>query len=136
MSVQPSKSISNAELVVMECIWQHSQLDPKALTSLLDGKVDWHENTIRTLLLRLLKKGYVRRESYGRAFRYRAATSRKEYVSQRIELCIDELFEGSTTTFLETVIDLATITNSDISRLTGLLDKKRKLPLNAISSRL
>lgn len=135
MSVQPSKSISNAELVVMECIWQHSQLDPKALTSLLNGKVDWHENTVRTLLLRLLQKGFVNRERHGRAFRYRAVMSREDYASQRIKLCIDELFEGSTTAFLETIINITTITNSDISSLKGLLDKKRKLPLNAVSSR-
>jgi BlaI family penicillinase repressor len=125
MSGPELKSISKAEFVVMECIWKHSKLDSKGLASVLDGKVDWHENTIRTLLLRLVKKGFVSRENIGRSFRYRAVIPRSTYVSQRIQICTDELFEGNSARLLETIISNAFISESDIRNLMTVLDQKQ-----------
>jgi BlaI family penicillinase repressor len=125
--VNLKKPISKAEFVVMECIWNQPSLVPKPLSSLIGDDIAWHKNTIRTLLLRLVTKGYVSRRKDGRSFRYSAIISRDEYVNCCLTKCIEDLFKGSAIALLSTVTSQSFLCENDIDHLSALLAKKKRL---------
>src|SRR6202040_4404599 len=66
----------------MEVLWQtDSALTVRQVSNGLDQRELAH-TTVMTVLDRLAKKGFARRERDGRAWRYRAAATREAYVTE------------------------------------------------------
>ena len=66
----------------MDVLWE--SLDPLTVRQ-VSGKLterDLAHTTVMTVLDRLAKKGFARRERDGRAWRYRAAATREAYVTE------------------------------------------------------
>lgn len=74
----------------MEVLWESS--DPMTVrqvgVSLIDR--DLAHTTVMTVLDRLTKKGFVRRQRVGRAWRYRPAESREAYVTELMLTALDQ----------------------------------------------
>jgi predicted transcriptional regulator len=70
------------ERAVMEVLWaRDAPATVRDVVAALPNR-DLAYTTVMTVLDRLRKKGVVRREPAGRAWRYRAAASKDEYVTQ------------------------------------------------------
>ena len=66
----------------MEVLWEASDpLTVRQVSGLLTDR-DLAHTTVMTVLDRLAKKGFARRQRVGRAWRYRAAESREAYVTE------------------------------------------------------
>src|SRR6204780_4642172 len=66
----------------MEVLWQtDSALTVRQVSNGLDQR-DLAHTTVMTVLDRLAKKGFARRERDGRAWRYRPAATREAYVTE------------------------------------------------------
>ena len=55
-------AISEAESQVMGLLWREAPQGSEELVAALQPETAWHENTVRTLLNRLVRKGAVRAE--------------------------------------------------------------------------
>ena len=64
----PPVSITEAESVVMQVLWNRSPMPTEDIVSALEGEQHWQEATIKTLLNRLLKKKAIRAVKDGRRF--------------------------------------------------------------------
>ena len=53
----PLPDISESEWTLMEALWESSPQTASELTKTLRPTINWAENTVRTLLTRLLGKG-------------------------------------------------------------------------------
>ena len=67
--------ISKAEWIVMKTIWARSSATAAEVVEALEGETSWKPKTIMTLLNRLTKKGALRFEKEGRAYRYYPAVA-------------------------------------------------------------
>ncbi|WP_283138769.1 BlaI/MecI/CopY family transcriptional regulator [Rhizohabitans arisaemae] len=76
------KGLGELERHIMDVLWAHSE----ALTAREVGKAmadrDLAPTTVMTVLDRLTRKGFLRRERDGRAWRYHPAESRDAYVAE------------------------------------------------------
>ncbi|MFC4562716.1 BlaI/MecI/CopY family transcriptional regulator [Nocardiopsis mangrovi] len=80
--------LGDLERAVMEVLWQRNEpLTVREVGRALSER-DLAHTTVMTVLDRLAKKGVVARAREGRAWRYRPAASRENYVS---ELMFDAL---------------------------------------------
>ncbi|MCW2900354.1 MAG: transcriptional repressor, CopY family [Streptosporangiaceae bacterium] len=71
----------------MEVLWAHEDAGGQPATArevghALAGERDLAYTTVMTVLDRLAKKGFLRRTRDGRAWRYRPAASREDYVTE------------------------------------------------------
>lgn len=57
--------ISDAELVLMEHIWEKEGIRAAQLVQLEKEEMGWSRNTTYTLLTRMVEKGIIRREDPG-----------------------------------------------------------------------
>jgi BlaI family transcriptional regulator, penicillinase repressor len=74
--------LGDLERVVMDLLWErHEPVSVRVVTRALADR-DLAYTTVMTVLDRLAKKGFVRRERVGRAWQYAPAASREAYVAR------------------------------------------------------
>ena len=119
-------NISDSELVVMQELWKTPQLTARELTDKLMLQTDWSEPTIKTLLLRLLRKNAVKRSKKDKVFIYTALVSKDEYSFMASRSLLDRLFNGLTADFLTCLVKNNSLSSQEINSLKELLDKADK----------
>jgi len=91
MGKQPQ--ISDAEWEVMKALWQAAPVSVSELTQRL--KRDWHPKTVRTMLLRLQKKGVVASKVKDGVYQYFATVTREECTRSAAHSFLDRVFDGA-----------------------------------------
>ncbi|MDP5136592.1 BlaI/MecI/CopY family transcriptional regulator [Rheinheimera baltica] len=86
--------ISNAELSVMQVVWQRQPLSANDVIAGLGDDNDWHEKTVKTLLNRLVSKGALGFNKDGRAYLYYPLITEQDYQLQQSRSFVDRLFAG------------------------------------------
>ncbi|MCD1599128.1 BlaI/MecI/CopY family transcriptional regulator [Rheinheimera aquimaris] len=86
--------ISNAELKVMQVLWQRQPLSANDVVAALADNKDWHEKTVKTLLNRLVSKGALGFDKDGRAYLYYPLIAEQDYQLQQSRSFVERLFAG------------------------------------------
>ncbi|GAA0539652.1 BlaI/MecI/CopY family transcriptional regulator [Rheinheimera aquimaris] len=86
--------ISNAELKVMQILWQRQPLSANDVVAALADDKDWHEKTVKTLLNRLVGKGALGFDKDGRAYLYYPLIAEQDYQLQQSRSFVERLFAG------------------------------------------
>lgn len=86
--------ISNAELKVMQILWQRQPLSANDVVAALADDKDWHEKTVKTLLNRLVSKGALDFDKDGRAYLYYPLIAEQDYQLQQSRSFVERLFAG------------------------------------------
>ena len=86
--------ISNAELSVMQVLWQRQPLSANDVVTALGNDKDWHEKTVKTLLNRLVAKGALGFDKDGRAYLYYPLIAQQDYQLEQSRSFVDRLFAG------------------------------------------
>ena len=117
-------NISDAELELLKELWVESPLTSRQLVDRLQVRTQWGEPTIKTLLLRLLRKKAVKRQSQGKSFLYSAAIRRDEYQYTVSRSVIDRLFDGLAGNLLTCLVRTEPFRPGELEELRRLLDEK------------
>jgi predicted transcriptional regulator len=82
--------LGELERAIMDVLWEnHDRLTVRQVSERLTER-DLAHTTVMTVLDRLAKKGFARRERDGRAWRYRAAETREAYVTELMLNALDQ----------------------------------------------
>jgi BlaI family transcriptional regulator, penicillinase repressor len=114
-------SITEAESVVMEVLWNRSPLPTEEIVIALEGEQHWQEATIKTLLNRLLNKKAIRAVKEGRRFLYSPVISRDEWVMTESKSLLDRLFSGRVAPLAAHFSRHGKLTKRDIADLKRLI---------------
>jgi len=118
--------ISNAEWLVMKVIWAKSSATAAEVVEALQGETSWKPKTIMTLLNRLAKKGVLRFEKEGRAYRYFPVVGEAETISAERRSFVERVYGGALTPMLASFLEEADLSQEEIDDLKRLLDRRRK----------
>jgi predicted transcriptional regulator len=116
-------TISEAESVVMEVLWRASPLATEDVVAALDGKQEWQESTVKTLLSRLLNKGVISAERDGRRYLYSPVMKREEWLSHESEGLLDRLFDGRVAPLVAHFSKHKKLTRKDLAELKRLIEE-------------
>lgn len=116
-------TISDAESIVMDVLWQRSPLSADEVIAALAKTRDWQEATIKTLLNRLLKKGAIAAEADGRRYRYSPVLTREAWLTQASRGLLDRLFGGRVAPLVAHFGEQKALSKKDIAELRALLEK-------------
>lgn len=121
MRFMKTDKISNAELVVLQCIWDADDALPMSeILRRLQGHSAWEPSTIKTLVQRLCKKGVLRQEKRT-VFYYSPLISREQYGEQATKSLIDHLYHGSAKQLVASLVDSG-LSDDDLQELRDLLE--------------
>src|ERR1700759_1246404 len=116
-------SISDAESLVMDVLWERSPVTAEDVVAALADSTDWREPTVKTLLNRLLKKGAIAAERDGRRYLYRPLLSREDYVHAASTTLLDRLFNGRVAPLVAHFSERRKLSRKDIAELKRLIEE-------------
>lgn len=102
MSDYSSRRISEAELSVMEALWDTgTPMTAKDLQVLLKERRDWERTTVRSLLTRLQEKGSVLVAKDSDVATYSPTFTKEEYGWDLAEVLVQRLYDGNAQALVE-----------------------------------
>lgn len=119
-----AKKISEAELTVLELLWEANE--PLPVTPIriqLGEKWGWDASTVKTLLRRLCDKGAVKAEKRD-VFYYRPLLSREEYRSWSTGSLVERIYRGSARDLVASLVAEKRLTQADLEELREILYPK------------
>ncbi|ACJ30619.1 Penicillinase repressor [Shewanella piezotolerans WP3] len=116
------KEISNAELNVLNVLWQKSPISASEVVALLAQSNDWHEKTVKTLLNRLVKKQAIGFEKQGRSYLYHPLIDQSDYQLKESESFIERLFSGRVAPLVAGFARENKLSAKDVEELQQLID--------------
>ena len=124
MAKEPRPPVSEAELQVLQSLWDHAEGTVRQVQQRLSaGGSDWTRSTVITLLQRLEKKGYVASDKSEFAFVFRAAVSRDELMHQRMQELANELAGGQAAPLLLAFTKRHRLSPKELQELRDLIDE-------------
>jgi predicted transcriptional regulator len=115
-------SISEAESVVMEQLWQRHPQSAEDVVAALASSQEWQEATVKTLLSRLLKKGAVCAEKDGRRYLYIPVLKRQQWINAESKSFVDRMFGGQLAPLVAHFGKHRKLSKKDIEELKRLIE--------------
>lgn len=118
--------LANAELAVMELLWDQSGLTARKIRETLypDASKAQH-GTVQRLLQRLEEKGFVARDKSLPVHLFSAVISREAYASGQLEMLTAKLTGGSIAPLITHLLEHEKITPTEIKRLRRILEEQK-----------
>ena len=101
-----AQQISESELVLMKIIWKNegSSLYSLIMEELEKDKNEWKNNTVLTLLSRLVEKKFLKIKKIGRRNEYTATVTEAEYQAMQTHRFLDKVYGGNVKNLVSTLL--------------------------------
>ena len=117
------QQLANAELAVMNLLWQTERLTARQIREqLYPDTTKAQHGTVQRLLQRLEDKGYVERDGSLYVHLFSAAISRQAYAGGQLESLTDKLTAGSFAPLITHLVQEKKISRDEINRIRAILD--------------
>lgn len=116
--------ISESEWSLMEALWESSPQTASELTKMMRPTMNWAENTVRTLLTRLIEKGAIKTSENTSGTRtYMPAVKREACVRAEGESFMQRIFGGAAKPLLVHFAQNSKLTAEEVRELKKILDQ-------------
>ncbi len=125
---KPSDEITEAELSVMEVLWNHD--DGETVRGIVLAIYGRHEHSlhggVKSFLDRLMEKAYVNVDKTEFSHRFFPTVTRQEFVGRKLKRIAESHFGGSLAPMLLSLVDQATLSKKDRIAIEKLIDNIRE----------
>jgi BlaI family penicillinase repressor len=118
--------ISDAEWLIMEVLWRKHPLTALEVVQRLNPHKQWQDQTVRTMLRRLIDKKAVKYKADGKTYYYEPAVTREQCVRLESRSFLERVFGGAAKPLLIQMMQDADLSPEDIAELKRLLARKEK----------
>jgi predicted transcriptional regulator len=118
--------VSELERAVMHALWTHSNATAAEVQKALAGERPLRDSTIRTVLLRLEEKGYVKHEVSGRTFVYSCLEPPRSVAARAVQQIVDRFCQGSLESLLAGMVDDELVDTQQLREIVDRLSRERK----------
>ena len=123
--MKATKRLPDAEFEIMHIIWQHSNpISTNHIISCLDSNKTWKPQTVLTLLVRLIDKGFLHSEKIGKERTYSPLISQKDYLSIETNSFFDRLHSNSIRSVVNALYDGKKLSDNEIADLKNWLEER------------
>lgn len=117
--------LTELENELMAAVWEAGPLSVESVHKAISPKRHLKEVTVRTLLRRLERKGYLRHETHGRAYIYRAVEPARSLAARAVRQIIDRLCKGSVEELVSGLVDAKVLSKGELDQLAEAVRKRR-----------
>ena len=119
------KKIPDAELELMMVIWDSEQPVSRMVIEMKFGNGrDVVPSTLLSLLSRLEKRGFVRKEKQGNINYYNALVEKSAYLQEEGQRVLDKMFGSSLKNFVTALYDGKGLNREEIAELQAFIDEQ------------
>jgi len=120
------KDLSPAEWKVMNIVWDLQKAMAREVYTIAGKEHGWKPPTVKTLLKRLVDKGYLFTTQVGNGFVYRPARTALASVRAAADTLLSNATESVTGPLLEHMVEASSLSAVDLDSLQKLIDDKKK----------
>ena len=120
--VRGGGELSRSEFILMEALWSMARGTATDVQERLQASQGWAYSTIKTMLDRLVAKGYVKARRVGNVYEYSPKTQRPTVVQRAIDDMAKRLLGGSVAPVMQRLIEQRKLTADEAKELRKLLD--------------
>jgi predicted transcriptional regulator len=117
-----SPTLTEAELRLMEVLWQKGSATVQQVLEFLPEKEPLAYNSVLTTIRILEKKGYVKHIKDGRAFIYSPLLERKEATRSEIRHLVNRFFGNSHELLVLNILEDQGVDAAEVKRLRKMLE--------------
>ena len=121
MTQKRSERLTPLELEIMNILWETGAANVHAVQEQLERELAY--TTVQTMLNILHRKGKVKRVLKDRAYMYKPAVTRPQFVSRHLGELVDRLFGGSAESLVMSLVETKHLTAAKLARLHKLLEE-------------
>lgn len=123
MKKQP---LANAELAVMDLLWQTDQMTARQIREeLYPDETRAQHGTVQRLLQRLEDKGYILRDRTLSVHFFSAAVDRQTYAGSQLESLASRLTGGSFAPLITHLVEGDKLSSEEIAQIRAILDESK-----------
>ena len=123
---KPPKDLSKAEWKVMKVVWELKKGMAREVYTIAGNQFDWTPATVKTLLKRLVDKGYLSVTPVGNGYVYRPVQSAISSLRNAADHLLTNAIEGTGGPLIAHMVKQTDLTEDDINKLQKLIDAKKK----------
>lgn len=120
------KKLPDAEFDIMKVVWAN---EPPLTTAIIMEQVgkekEWKIQTVVSLMLRLVERGFLRSEKHGKERTYFPLVSKDDYLKFETGNFIKQYHDSSLFNLINTLYDGEALTDKDIDELLEWAKKRR-----------
>jgi len=119
------KELTAAEWKVMRIVWEERKAVTREIYAIALERHGWSAPTVKTLLRRIVDKGYISVTKIGNGFIYRPAQSSLHVVKRAVESLFGNAVDGPGPLLVQLVED-APLSEDDLDSLQEMIERKRQ----------
>jgi predicted transcriptional regulator len=120
------KKLPDAEFDIMKVVWANAPPMTTAIIMEQLGKErEWKIQTVVSLMLRLVERGFLRSEKHGKERTYFSMVSKEDYLRFETGNFIKQFHENSFLNLVTTLYDDKALTDKDIDELLKWVKERR-----------
>jgi len=125
--METMKKLPDAEFDIMKVVWAN---EPPITTNIvmeqLGKKREWRAQTVISLMLRLVERGFLHTEKNSKERTYFPLVSKEEYLKFETGNFMKQFHDSSFLNFITTLYDDKALTDKDIDDLLGWVNDRAK----------
>ncbi len=123
---QQQKDLSAAEWKVMKIVWDLKKGMAREIYTIAGEERGWSPPTVKTLLKRLVDKGYLKTTKVGNGYVYRPARSAISILRNAANTLLENTIESATAPLLAHMVESSALDEADLDGLQRLIEEKKK----------
>ena len=116
---------SESEWAVMNVMWDAGPMAVRDIYQRLSEERDWAYPTVKTLVRRLVEKGWLSYQEVGNSFLYRAAVTQKKAVRSAVKDFSERVLNGLLSPFVAYYADEKGLRPQELEELEDIIRKHR-----------
>src|ERR1700683_2411382 len=118
--------LTDLENEVMQAVWDGGTCTVEAVHRIVSRKRNLKETTTRTLMRRLEQKGYLKHESDGRAYIYRALEPARSLAARAVRQIIDRFCQGSVEELVSGMVEAKVLSKREMDGLEAFVRNRKQ----------
>ncbi len=115
--------LSAAEWKVMKIVWEKKSCAARDVCEAAGASEGWAASTVKTLLRRLVEKGYLKTTQVGNSFLYRPARPALKSLFSAADSLLEHAVEGTVAPLLAYMAEKSNLSVEEVAELRELLDE-------------
>ena len=121
--MQIPSQLPEAEFEIMQIVWANpSPITTAQIAGLAKGTKSWHLSTIKTLLRRLMTRGFLHGEKQGNELHYTPLVPQEDYIKAETEIFMEKYHKRSLFGLMRAMYSDKKIDQKDIAEIEAWLD--------------
>lgn len=118
-----TSTLGARELAIMKVVWRLEEASVRDVYEVLRKRRPVAYTTVMTMMGTLETKGYLKKRTDGRAFRYRPARSEGRVITSLVREFVDRVFDGASRPLLAQLVTESRLTEKEREEFKRLIDE-------------